>query len=1115
MSDISSQGMAQIPPPTFDPRQAKIYEQLERLGAAPVAYFADVCRLFQGLAPLESAGHIAGHLLRELKGSVKDVLYPDEAQDKKKKAAQPKGEHEKKDGDLNAIVTIAERYGLPADHEIIKLWPNLKLELLAHRHLLGSARQLAEVQQAWEELQIVLSELLDALDAAYTSIYERLDRLIAIEKPSRDDLDELLKKIPNNVHTLSYFFGRVQGRGWFDELLTSPLLDPPGPGTYWPQAPYLGRMAAEYPDDVAPILEKAAAVWNYQTQHHILETLPSLGVTAQGRILRVSATAVLTASGHDTYSALAIAKRAVALGHDETETAVEIVVSLLALRPDSDGPQGGYHGSRELVSPLEYYTYTEIVGEPVHALIERAPEVMFGRLLEILDTALSAVYAETKPDDVSKGWMPAIEPHGQNTHHYQPLPRLTEAIRDAAEQAVDGGAAELREVIDTLQAKQWQVCDRLALHLLGRFGDAKDPFVQQCAIDPAFFFEYDFRHEYGSFLRKVFPALPDDARATVLAWIHEGPRDIPDNLGEDDREHLRKSWTHLRLSWIAEHLQGDDAARLTELELEFGPKEESAEFSGYISGPFWGPTSPKTAEELEALSVPDLVAALKNWEPKGERAFARFAPTREGLARTLQPIVKRRAVEFAAASDAFIGLDATYVRALVAGLEDAVKGNAGLDWPAVLRLCGWAVAQKREIPGRDRKGFDSDPDWGWARAAIARLLRSGIRLQGEAKIPIEMRHAVWNVLQPITDDPDPDESRDTDERDPYSTAINSTRGVAMETLVTYAGWVRGAFKRPPEETAPFADMPEVEVVLNRHLDSAVDASAAVRAVYGESLFFLHILFPGWVEAHLDALFPANPSHLADAVLHTYLAWGHYTSKELNTLLTPQLARAIETFPARAEDEDKVAAYVGHVGARAVSMYLHGEGDLAEHGLVTRFFGCADEKTRARVVSLVPSLFRDWDVGDIAAARARAMEFWEWRLATSTDTDLRGFGQWMDSGDFDDAWRLAQLQTVLERIGAVDMDFQVVEKLGDLSEEFPTETLRCIRLLVDADQDMMKIHTLTYRGDVQRIIHAALTGSDDEAKKDATSFANQLIARGFRQFRAVLDPWYVPPPKEYD
>jgi hypothetical protein len=122
---------------------------------------------------------------------------------------------------------------------------------------------------------------------------------------------------------------------------------------------------------------------------------------------------------------------------------------------------------------------------------------------------------------------------------------------------------------------------------------------------------------------------------------------------------------------------------------------------------------------------------------------------------------------------------------------------------------------------------------------------------------------------------------------------------------------------------------------------------------------------------------------------------------------------------------------------------------------------------------------------------------------------------MESGDFDDVWRLAQLEVVLRRTGTVDMDYRIAERLGRLSKDFPAETLRCVRLIVAAGMDMMKVHTLTYRGDVQRIIRAALTSGDDGLKKDATAFANELVARGFNQFRALLDPDYEEPPEEAD
>ncbi len=374
------------PPITFDPRQRKIHEQLTRLGPAPAAYFRDLLRLFQELALLDSSGHVAGHLLRELKGSIKDVLYPREAREK---------------SDRDAIEAIAETYGLPSDHEVIELWSNLSLHKLAHRGVLGSPRQLVDVQTAWEEMQIVLSVLLDALDSAYTVVYARLDRLLAKSVPIAGDLTELLEKIPNNPHTLSYFFERVQGRRWFELLVGSSLFGDPPPG-FWPQAEYLRRIAVEYPDDVAPIFERIAEMWSYYTHHQILEALPCLAPAAAGRILKISAGAVVKATGHGTFIARDIATRAAALGKDEPQPALDVFAMLLALKPEADPPQGGYSGSRELRTPLEYHTYVDIVGKPLHAMMNVVPKETFDGLLEVVDSALTAVYAASKPDDFSK-----------------------------------------------------------------------------------------------------------------------------------------------------------------------------------------------------------------------------------------------------------------------------------------------------------------------------------------------------------------------------------------------------------------------------------------------------------------------------------------------------------------------------------------------------------------------------------------------------------------------------------------------------------------------------------------------------------------------------------------
>lgn len=412
-NEESGQQPTEPRPVTFTPRQAKIYEQLTRLGEAPAAYFSDVCVLFQNTLPLKSTGHVAAHLLRELKGSVKDVLLPDEKmiqkqkkQEAKKNKAEVKpagAEAEEKMSDRFAITTIAERYGIPPDHEIIELWPNLNLAALAHSERLGSSHQLADVAKAWDELQIVLSVLLDALDAGYTAIYERLDRLAALPEPAAANLTELLQKTPNNPHTLGYFFAKVDGQKWFDLLLASPLFDVPPVFGYWPQVDYLRRVAADYPEEVAPVLERVAATPNWLSLLRVLEAIPSLAVAARGRVLLAAAQSVLTLTGHDTYLAHDIAKRAATLATHDPTSALTVFETLLVLLPKADHPEGGYLGSRELGSPLEYYTYSDIVGKPLHAVMKIAPMETFDCLLGLLDQALGSVYAETKPDDYSKG----------------------------------------------------------------------------------------------------------------------------------------------------------------------------------------------------------------------------------------------------------------------------------------------------------------------------------------------------------------------------------------------------------------------------------------------------------------------------------------------------------------------------------------------------------------------------------------------------------------------------------------------------------------------------------------------------------------------------------------
>src|SRR5262249_52869806 len=155
------------------------------------------------------------------------------------------------------------------------------------------------------------------------------------------------------------------------------------------------------------------------------------------------------------------------------------------------------------------------------------------------------------------------------------------------------------------------------------------------------------------------------------------------------------------------------------------------------------------------------------------------------------------------------------------------------EWVPVLNLCQWAVAQPRE-PGDGDGPWGRDHGWQWTRTAIVDLLEQGFR-PGPCEIQFPLRDAVWRVLHPITDDPDPPPSDPAEPPDPepLAKAINTTRGRAMEVVVRYAVWAKAQLSRgggaASEGEIGLQQMPEVGDVLAAHLDAARDPAPALRS----------------------------------------------------------------------------------------------------------------------------------------------------------------------------------------------------------------------------------------------------------------------------------------------
>jgi hypothetical protein len=670
-----------------------------------------------------------------------------------------------------------------------------------------------------------------------------------------------------------------------------------------------------------------------------------------------------------------------------------------------------------------------------------------------------------------------------------------------------------------LEERVW-VFQRVALHLLRLFPDDAFDLIAQRLTDRNCFENPHLRYEYVHLSEEHFGRLPSDAQALILGWIDAGPdlaayaRNMQELQGrsvtDEEKQRRTRAWQRDRLAPIAESLSAPWRQRYDELVQEFG-EAEHPDFLAYST--MWtGPTSPKSAEDLQGMELAAIVSYLRQWQPPEDR----HADSREGLALQLTEAAAGDPERFAQAATAFAGLHSNYLHGLVRGFEKATEKNRGFSWQPVLDLCrAVVIAPRTPITEGERRERD---DWNEAaRSAIASLLDHAL---GKRAIPIELREKVWAVVEPLTDDPDPTPEREAPghggrDYDLYSLSINCVRGNALHAVVQYGLWVRQHLDQQPDAQQRTArgldEMPEVREVLDRHLDPQHDPSRTVRAVYGRWFPFLHLLDPEWAASRLDRIFPTAESDrpLYEAAWQTYVCWCP-PKNTVAKLLTEHYRQAIERLgPSRPESrhrpdpEERLAEHL-------LTLYWVAKLALDEPGgMLDRFYALAPLELRAHAIDFagqqLGGIKDEPEPGPIERMKALWQRRLDWVRSPAAPADapseLVGFGWWFASGKLDDEWALTQLQGVLQIASRIEPDHMVVRRLAEMVEEYPLPVVRCLAAVVAADQEGWSIHG--WMQDARGIITAAVNSSDTEAREAAIDLIHRLGARGHWDFRDLL------------
>ena len=958
----------------------------------------------------------------------------------------------------------------------------------------------------------------------------------AWSKPTRAEVESMLVSVAD-LSLRSLFFSELENSEWLSPLTAlgafksppEPQLDAEGVERVlpWPQGDYLVRMAADEPSQVAKILESVANSANPWVQRALVSAASKLPadravqlVPAIVKIVKSSSSALLNVE-----DVLGVASKLSDAG--DTEPVKRL---LKALFEPLRGPQeeSGFGTRTHVRGVIEDYFYTDNLPRAVPLLVDMNALEGLKLVADWLQGAarISAGGRQSRPGYDLGVWRSSIAPHPQNSGLHEITDSLIDAVRDTA--VALGCRGRHKDVIEFLNGSRTFVTRRIALEATSQLAaDEGAPselifLGYRLLMDPTLMV-ITSRPEYVRLVNALLPRLSEAQQTSwaefVLGGRWEGTDDEMrrmatrgeqnvDEVTDEEVADTREYFLHSLLQALTGALPPSLAEARVSLEQKRG-KRDHAEFGSYMES-FTGPTSPKSKDEMLAMSADDLVAFLLDWEPTGDR---HFGPSFEGLAREFELVVEAKPSFVAEFADKLISAGRSYIRAALAGWAKAVPGGY-VPNEAVWSLVGAVVEQIDGEAGTvEEHDFEAhDPVWAWAqRSAVDLIAASASTLAA----PASPQHVLklWSLLEPLTRHPDPtvehEERYGGSNMDPMTFSLNTTRPAALRTAIQLAAASHGNETKPGN---PSALESEILRAVASHLDLTEDPSLAVAAVIGEGLGRIWGIDPTWVADRRDVLFSlldedegrrAHSDVIVSVALRVYRTGSVFIElirPALEQIFTAEYARVTHTegwHERRRSTADSAAIQV-------LSAFLLGVIGL-DDPLIAGIFasdvssGLAAEALGHIGWQLMRTGMDDPDADIPVEYLARARTLIDWRVreiegGRASAKELVQFFWWARANRFPPSWWLPILAIAsTER----DSDTRATGMLGGpLSEAAKIEPRLAIELfekLYDSNDKNWRGYDLVQHA--AGILFCALRSGDDAAAAAATRIKDVLGRQG--------------------
>lgn len=927
-------------------RQAEIYRNLESIGPEIAAFYLSGVKVLND-KNLEVAPYLLAHIAREIEGGLRNVLSEEKKEDLKFIIKTPDGNkltYEKgKEGSFKFAIndpgtvtvtynrigkhkaSILQSLGIDTPSQLAERWFTVarRFAEFAHRHGAWKPPRSREVfLPLWNEFEDILSDLV----GDHFKLLDRIDRLLAYQKPSNEIINTLPNILDNEVK-YTYFFNKLDTSNWLEPLNEAGWFhpdrqpnskeNPEQPIHFWHALKYVEKVAnhtAESPckktitiltDIVNTIVrytnDTGSSIASDHTESQVIKIISTLPIEKIERqhieFIGVALKSRLGATLMDSEIGDTFLPKLLNGG------AKHLTLALLAEMLNADVIRN------DIKPVMDEYWLWNALNKNERAIAEicgiETVQIACNHIRARIDEGVYAFNIISKIDST-----PSDYPHRS---YAELLVGFTSGLLryidfdDSVEEIVKDLLQEglIATYDEPLKKNARTIFGRIAItavthhykNLKHLFWDWQGNPLENTELKP----------ELYHLLQTHCNTFEESEILRILDWIESAQY----NTSADDLEDRSKGIAYRKREWLSALMEtgNEEVVSADQKYKQINPRELEHPGLLWWTETRWGEVSPVTVEVLSDMSNARIAEYLLKFKEEYNRLSA---PTEHGLAETFQECVKTDPQRFAGELHLFQDVPVVYQNSLLYGFLMAHRDKKEFDWSTLLEFIYQLLSTERFWNDQQENGqLETGRNYrDWVLSTVADLVTDGTKNDGYA-FDVQLLPLVEKILLMLVEKVDAEDpviayNAGSPTVDLPMTLLNSVKGKTFTAMIDYALRFARTNNAKHGILWPLA----IKKVFTNRLDRSIENSINFSFALGAYLPNLLYLDREWVINNIDRIFPQQDENYWQIAFAGYLYYADIYRDLYNLLKTHgHYQKGLKTDFTNAEVQERLVIHV--------------------------------------------------------------------------------------------------------------------------------------------------------------------------------------------------------------